>query len=146
MSMRPRRERGLSMVEVLAAMVIFSAAAAVLFDWIGQVAGRLGKLAQEERMLFARLAAVEYLKTVNPMLEPFGTVALSGDARLQWQSAPVGAVGRVYPDSGLYEVGLFKVELRVVQAGEDQQQSVYLAGWRQVREAESINPFKPAGP
>jgi prepilin-type N-terminal cleavage/methylation domain-containing protein len=141
-----RRERGLSMVEVLAAIVIFSVSATVLFDWIGQVAGRLGKLAQEERMLFARLAAVEYLKTINPMLEPAGSAVLSGDARLQWQAVPMGEANRVYPDSGLYEVGLFKVEFRVAQAGQNQQQSVFLAGWRQVREAQSTSLFNPAGP
>lgn len=139
---RRSRQQGLSMVEVLAAMVIFGAAAAVLFGWIAQVADRLAKLGQEQGQLFASLAAVEYLKTVNPMLEPSGSVVLEGGARLRWAAVAVGPEERVHPSSsGLYDVGLYKVEFAVAAGSSERQDSVYLAGSRQVRDDATVNPF-----
>jgi prepilin-type N-terminal cleavage/methylation domain-containing protein len=136
-----RRVRGLSMIEVLAAMVIFSSGAAVLFGWIGQVADRIGKLSVEQRALFVELTALEYLKTLNPMLEPAGRVELPDAVSLRWSSALVGDIEPTRPSGSLYEVGLYRVELRAVSGATEVSQTVMLAGWRQVRELKQSNPF-----
>jgi len=139
-----RAQRGVSMVEVLAAMVIFSAGAAVLFGWIGQVADRLGRLTTEQRQLFVRLAALEYAKTINPMLQPEGAVELPDRVSLRWSSQlAAGQPERSLDAAAVYEVALYRVELVASggAAGAASRSSVLLAGWRQVREVQSGTPF-----
>jgi len=131
----------MTMVEVLAAMVIFSAGAAVLFGWIGQVADRLGRLSIEQRQLFVQLAALEYAKTINPMLEPQGKVELPDGVSLRW-SAQLAVESDRPRAVDLYEVALYQVELVATRdAGVPVKSSVYLAGWRQVREVQGSSPF-----
>ena len=142
---RTRLQRGLSMIEVLAAMAIFSAGASVLFSWIGQASDRLSRLGSEQQTLFAQLAALEYAKTINPMLQPSGTVGLADRVNLSWTSQAVGAIESARGQPSLYEVGLYRVELKSSRTGvPDSTQSVYLSGWRQVREAPRGGPFGPA--
>lgn len=136
-----RRVQGLSMIEVLAAMVIFSSGAAVLFGWIGQVAERTGKLSVEQRALFVELTALEYVKTLNPMLQSSGRVELPDAVSLQWNSTPVGSIEPTRRPGSLYEVGLYRVELRAVSRDTEVSQTVMLAGWRQVRELKQFTPF-----
>lgn len=138
---------GLSMVEVLAAMVIFSAGAAVLFPWIGQSSDRLGRLSDEQRVLFAELASLEYMKTVNPMLQPHGEVRLLDGYRLHWRSRQLGAGETVRRPGSLYDVGLFQVDVSL-DLGDRQkphESSLQLAGWRQVRERSSQGPIGGGG-
>jgi prepilin-type N-terminal cleavage/methylation domain-containing protein len=79
-----RWQKGLTMVEVVAAMVIFCSAAAVLFSWIGQVAQRVGAFQEEQRVLFAQMRGIEYAKTINPMARPQGSQMFADGVRLQW--------------------------------------------------------------
>ena len=134
-------QRGMSMVEVLAAMVIFSAGAVILFGWIGQVADRFGRLSTEQRRLFVSLTALEYAKTINPMLQPTGAVELPDHVRLRWSSELSGTIDRPKGGGDLYEVGLYRVELIAEGSGATASDSVYLAGWRQLREVSRSNPF-----
>ena len=147
---RTAAQRGLSMIEVLAAMVIFSAGAVVLFGWIGQAAGRLAKLGVEQRKLFGDLAALEFAKTLNPALQPNGDTAIGG-VRISWRAVPVGNEAPAYNSGGgvaVYMVQLFRLQLQVQNDPRDpagaSQRSVYLAGWRQLRDARPGNPFATA--
>lgn len=134
-------ERGMTIVEVLAAMVIFSAGAVVLFGWIGQAADRLRRLTVEQRQLFVRLTTLEFAKTINPMLQPQGTVDLADGVTLRWSSR-LAVEGDTPKLVELYETALYRVELAAVrEGGAEVKSSVYLAGWRQVREAQKSNPF-----
>lgn len=143
--MRGIAQRGMTLVEVLAAMVIFSAAAVVLFGWIGQAADRLGKLTAEQRQLFVRLATLEYAKTINPMLQPQGRVELTDGVMLRW-SARLAVEGDKPKVVDLYEMALYRVELTAAREGSaEMKSSVYLAGWRQVREVQNANPFASGG-
>lgn len=140
-----RRQRGLTMIEVLAAMVIFSSGAVVLFGWIGQTADRLGRLSREQTQLFGELRAIEYLRTLNPMLHPAGEATL-GEARFRWTAQ---AIGSELPSrtptgtEGNYVVQLFRVRLWV-DGGDPSERMLWLAGWRQVRTAPS-NPLDALG-
>lgn len=135
------RQTGMSMVEVLAAMVIFSAGAVILFGWISQVADRLGRLSIEQRQLFVGLAAVEYAKTINPMLQPSGVVQLPDNVTLNWTSKQEGRLENPRGALAIYEVALYRVDLVARRGSDATTDSVYLAGWRQVREMSNINPF-----
>ena len=150
----PRRLRtlrtgqaGFSMIEVLAAMVIFSISAVVLFGWIGQTADRLARLNAEQTVLFAELAALEYMRGLNPMATPSGSTRLA-ETELQWKAQPVGAEAPSLMLSGapgLYVVQLFEVQLDVRPPGvEPGRRTLMLAGWRQTREAANESPFASA--
>jgi general secretion pathway protein I len=136
--------RGFSMLEVLAAIVIFSLGASVLFGWIGQTANRLRSVGSEQQQLFAQLAALEFARTLNPMQEPTGELAL-GNSRVSWSATAVGEespVRTLTGSPGWYVVRLYDLNLTVEQAklGRSQQQ-LYLAGWRQVKKSQKELPF-----
>ena len=141
-------QRGLTMIEVIAAMVIFSAGAVVLFGWIGQTADRLGKLGVEQDKLFSELAALEFVRTLNPMQRTSGE-AVVGTARIRWQATPVGQEAPSHNPAGgqgIYIVQLYRLNLQVeTERKERSDQSLYLAGWRQTRAARGANPFALEG-
>ena len=132
------------MIEVLAAMVIFSTSAVVLFTWIGQTADRLARLNTEQTVLFAELAALEYARGLNPMATPSGSTQLA-EIELQWRAQPVGAEApslMLSGASGMYMVQLYEVQLDVRPPGvEPGRRTLMLAGWRQTREAVNETPF-----
>lgn len=144
-----RRQRGLTMIEVLAAMVIFSLGAVVLFGWISATADRLVRVNSEQKQLFANLLALEFVRSLNPMERPAGEQTL-GNARLRWQATPVGAEAPARTPAGadgLYAVQLFRTALRVEsESGSTSEQVVYLAGWRQTRPAATGGLFDPQNP
>lgn len=132
------------MIEVLAAMVIFASSAVVLFSWIGQTADRLGKLHTEQQQLLGELAALDYLRGLNPMAESKGQVQLGGWA-LSWEAQPLNAVEMVRNDAGsegAYQVQLYKVQASLRNgAGLPTELSLVLAGWKRVKETKSVLPF-----
>jgi general secretion pathway protein I len=139
-----RQAHGFSLLEVLAAIVIFSLGATVLFSWIGQTASRLRTVSTDQRQLFAQLNSLEFARGLNPMQEPTGTLAL-GNSRVLWQATPVGEespVRTLTGSPGWYVVRLYEVKLSVEQdkLGTVQQQ-LYLAGWRQVKKQQKELPF-----
>jgi general secretion pathway protein I len=128
------RPRGFSLIEVLAAMVIFSAGAVILFGWIAQTADRLGRLGAEQQTLFAQLAGLDFIRTLNPMQRPSGE-ALIGSTTVRWQAKPVGDESAVREGNGAgrYVVRLYQVRINTSNARDaGAEQSVYLAGWREL--------------
>jgi general secretion pathway protein I len=135
--------RGFSLIEVLAAMVIFSAGAVILFGWIAQTADRLGRLDAEQTSLFGQLTGLEFIRTLNPMQRPAGETLIDG-IRIRWQSEPIGADAAVRDggSEGNYLVQLFRVRISTVAAqGQEAEQSIYLAGWRERERAAAARPF-----
>lgn len=127
------RQRGFSLIEVLAAMVIFSTGAVILFSWIGQTADRLGRVTQEQQRLFGDLAGLEYVRSLNPMQRPSGSVVI-GDVDVSWAAAPVGAESpvRYGATDGRYMVQLYEVRLTTrAPRSEASTRSLYLTGWRE---------------
>ncbi|WP_418316451.1 prepilin-type N-terminal cleavage/methylation domain-containing protein [Piscinibacter sakaiensis] len=138
-----KRSRGFSLVEVLAAMVIFSAGAVVLFSWITQTADRLGQLTLEQRRLFGDLTALEYARGLNPMRRPSGALTIS-DVDVSWNAVPVGEERPVRSGDapGQYVVQLYQVDLQSqVERDPVSARTVYLAGWRRTAQAAAANPF-----
>ncbi len=150
-----RSQRGLTMIEVLAAMVIFSAGAVVLFGWISQTADRLSRIDKEQTQLFSELTALEYLRTLNPMRHPTGEETIGG-SRFSWKATPVGGElpTKNANQDGIYVVQLYKVTFTlqaepaanpsaITSASSSDQagRELWLAGWRQVRSSAINDPF-----
>ena len=141
--MNARQSRGFSLIEVLAAMVIFSAGAVILFGWIAQTADRLGRLDAEQTTLFGQLTGLEFIRTLNPMQRPSGETLIDG-IRIRWQSEPIGDDAAVVDGGGEgnYRVQLYRVRVSTVAAqGQEAEQSIYLAGWRERARAAAGQPF-----
>jgi general secretion pathway protein I len=81
--------------------------------------------------------ALAWSERINPMLEPDGEQAL-GDWSLHWAAVLVepvhdGATGSMQP--GLYQVGLYRLDLQLWRGGRLQREaSLRRAGFRQVRQ------------
>ena len=138
-----RGQRGFSMIEVLAAMVIFSSSAVVLFSWLGQTSDRLSKLQIEQQRLFAELDALEYIKGLNPMAQPEGEVRI-GEQRIRWLSTPVGdALPTKAPSGGVgsYAVQLYSVKVTSFTATSQSDQTIHLIGWKQTQDTRRELPF-----
>lgn len=142
-------QQGLTMIEVLAAMVVLSIGAVVLFGWIGQAASRLALLSTEQRQLFGELAALEFARGLNPMLQPSGRMQL-GDAEVRWTSVALGDEQSVMGSGtslGAYAVQLYRLVL-VTQAegAPPKERSLLLTGWRQTKPVRGATPLGPALP
>lgn len=72
------KQTGISLLEVLAALVILSIGASVAFTWFGQSVTAMGRLKNEEASLLARNEAMEYLRAINPIEQPTGEVEMPG--------------------------------------------------------------------
>lgn len=141
-----RRLRGISMIEVLAAMVIFSSSAVVLFGWIGQTSGRLAKLEGEQKQLFAELSALDFLRALNPMQQAEGEAKLQQALNLSWRASPIGEPERVRASTsapGIYLVQLYKVDFKIQSPNTPTvTRSLVLAGWKQTSEVRRELPFQ----
>ncbi|MBB2484222.1 type II secretion system protein [Mitsuaria sp. WAJ17] len=141
--MESHRQGGFSMIEVLAAMVIFSSSAVVLFSWLGQTSDRLAKLQVEQQRLFAELDALEYIKGLNPMSQPNGEVRI-GEQRVRWSSTPVGdALPTKAPSGGVgaYVVQLYSVKVTSYAPNSQSDQTIHLIGWKQTQDTRRELPF-----
>lgn len=124
---------GFSLIEVLAAMVIFSAGAVILFGWIAQTADRLGRLGAEQQSLFGELTGLEFIRTLNPMQRPEGEITI-GNVKVRWAAKAVGDESAVVSggSQGGYIVRLYEVALTTtVGTAAEAARSVHLAGWRE---------------
>jgi general secretion pathway protein I len=109
---------GISLLETLAALVILSAGATVMLTWFSQNAITLNRLKESESLEQARLEALEYLRTINPVDKPRGEVVLN-QYRIVWSSRPSAETVRAVTalgSPGRYEVSLYELDVRLSKA------------------------------
>lgn len=147
--LRPRHHQaGMSLLEVLAAMVILSLGATVAFTWFNQSATALAQVKNQEAELLARSEALEYLQHINPDLQPAGQVAMPG-YQIEWRSQALHPSTKSVTDLGTaasYTVSLNQLD--VVLRKKDTQQDwvkfqITLAGYTQ--NASSTSSFFGSG-
>ena len=112
------RQRGISLLEVLAAMVILSAGATVAFTWFSQSAVAMGQVKSQEAELLARNEALEYLQHLNIDTRPEGQVSMEGFL-LKWSSRPTQPQLSVVTDLGMpgsFSVSLHEVDVVLLKA------------------------------
>lgn len=113
-----RPKRGISLLEVLAALVILSVGASVAFTWLGNSASHLSKLKEEEAGLLVQNEILQYLRAINPTATPTGELELSGH-QVSWSSTPIAATIRATNPLGTlsrYEVTLYQMDIDVRKA------------------------------
>ena len=130
-------QQGMSLLEVLAAMVILSLGATVAFTWFNQSASALAQVKIQEAELLARNEALEYLQHINPDLQPAGQVSMSG-YQIEWRSQPVHPPVKSVTDLGTvasYTISLSQLDVVLRQNDKPQQEWVkfplILAGYTQ---------------
>ncbi len=134
---RRAHQVGISLLEVLAALVILSIGASVAFTWFGQSATAMSRLKDEEASLLARNEAMEYLRAINPVDQPSGEVEMP-NYRLSWTSHPIRDVVRTLTPLGTpsrYEVSLYEVDVRLTRPADRAEWTHFelqLAGYRMV--------------
>jgi general secretion pathway protein I len=109
------RELGVSLLETLAALVILSAGAAVMLTWFSQNATALGRLKDAEAAQLARLTALDYMRTINPVDRPQGEIILD-KYRIEWSSRKIADTVRALNglgSAGRYEISLYDLELKI---------------------------------
>ncbi|NCN71321.1 MAG: type II secretion system protein [Rhodoferax sp.] len=111
------RQAGISLLEVLAALVILSLGATVAFTWFGQSVSAMSRLKNEEASLLAKNEAMEYLRAINPVAQPEGLVEMPG-YQLQWRSHPIREAVHtltVLGTASRYDVSLHELDVNLTR-------------------------------
>lgn len=130
-------EKGISLLEVLAALVILSIGASVAFTWLGQSMNALSKIKMEESILLAQNEAMEYLRSINPQDKPSGEVEMK-DYTISWTATQIKPTARTMTPLGnpaKYEVSLYELDVQLLRDSKNQKWSEFkmqLAGYRMV--------------
>lgn len=135
--MRPDRIRGFTLLEAIVALAILSAGGMALFASMSQSVQMVNRAEQAREDDTALRNALAWVEQVNPMQAPEGSMPL-GEYELRWSSRllePVrpGATG--YLQHGLYDVGLYELDLELWRDGVLRRElPLRRVGWLQVRE------------
>lgn len=129
---------GISLLEVLAALVILSLGASVAFTWFGQSVAAMSRLKAEEASLLARNETMEYLRAINPVTQPEGVVEMPG-YQLKWHSHPIRDTVHTLTTLGTasrYDVSLHELRISLTREGDTGTPwasfTLELAGYQQV--------------
>lgn len=140
-----QRQRGFSLLEMIAALTILAIGSGVLFSWLGQTTAQLTRFQVQEKASLARLQAIDFLSAQNPAIASSGKQAFDGFS-MEWKSEPVTEIREsVSPTGGLglYQVSLYQVRVSTFDgAGQAWFQfAVKLVGYKQVRQPSTDRPF-----
>lgn len=109
-----------------------------VFSWLNGSLMALSRVQENNAISEAKINALEYMNTINPMLDGAGDADL-GDYALHWQAELVTEVrdNVGYPKGkGLYAVALYQTQVSVTRGG----QSIWFGfslqqvGFKKVRE------------
>lgn len=130
------RQAGFTLLEAIVAMVVFSLGALALSGWMASNVIALGRVKALQEREQALASALDLIRRSNPMQQGEGYRQV-GDLVVSWSAKlvePARPAVSQSGTSGLYAVGLYVMDVRVVRGGEELQRfQVRQAGWRQVR-------------
>ncbi len=111
-------QRGFTLLEAIVALVLIGSMGMALFGWINNTLLSLHRIQDANAVAEAKLNALEFMETVNPMLKPDGQASL-GSYQLRWQAKAVTTIqdNTGYPQGiGLYQVALYATSITVERA------------------------------
>ena len=109
---------GFSALEALIAAAILGLALAPLLDLQRQSMRAAARYDAAREALSMQRSALEILTSVNPMAEPMGQRALSGQVALAWVARPLSRPTRSVAYSqpqGEFEIALFRLDVRIIR-------------------------------
>ncbi|MEM9707045.1 MAG: prepilin-type N-terminal cleavage/methylation domain-containing protein [Pseudomonadota bacterium] len=131
-----RSQSGLSLIEVLSAVAIFSIAFLPLLDLQRRMAATAQAIERAERSAFLRTNALEEFASINPALTNAGEAPFK-DGLLLWRATPTSEPKRVMSSAGLpsrFEITLYRIDATLeFEGGRRESFSVYRYGWKPVR-------------
>ncbi len=145
-----RQQRGLSLIEVVVALVVISGFGAALFVWAGQTLQTASRAAQVQQDVETERNVTELAASLNPAERPSGEW-ITATQRYRWQIASERSSSdqaRHPTGLGPYRISLFDMRFSVDELGSRSEPLVThrdVTGYRQVR-AKSNGPpgFAPA--
>ena len=109
-----RGRSGFGLLEAIVALALLSGAGLAMFGWIQQNLQAASRLQVHEAQARLLLSAQALAGTVNPMLQPAGTLEISG-LRVQWRAQPIEPprrnMGFGGQANGAFETGLYRMEV-----------------------------------
>ena len=134
--MQQRHQSGFTLLEAIVAMVVFSLGAMVLYGWLATNVISLGRIKAQQDREQALGSALDLIRRSNPMLQDEGYRQV-GDLVVRWNAKLLEPAKPAVSQSGvpgLYAVGLYVMDVRVVRDGADLHRfQVRQVGWRKVR-------------
>lgn len=130
-------ERGFGLLEAIVALTLIASTGLALFAWIGTSLESASRLRERDAAAYLKIAAVELMAGVNPLLEPEGERRVAG-LEIKWKAAPAGNLttssGFVELGAGHFQLQLFDAEVsaRDVQSGQRTRFVVKLLGLRRL--------------
>lgn len=135
-----RSQAGFSLLEAIVALAIVASAGMALFAALNSALDMVGRAERAAAQDSALNNALAWMETVNPMLEPEGRVEL-GEFELAWSAEPIEPARNAVTwlmAPGLYQVGLYRVELSLSRDGETVAYTYRRVGYRQTREPTAL--------
>lgn len=131
--MSSRLTRGFSLLEAIVALAIVATAGLALFAAMNQSLEMTMRAENARKQDSALRNALAWMETVNPALDPVGEQRI-GNLDIAWQAEPIEPPQNDYMQTGLYEIGLYEVQLRVhTNDNVDATFHVRKVGYKQVR-------------
>jgi general secretion pathway protein I len=117
-----RAAAGFTLLEAIVALVLVGAVMIPLLSFVGTAARGLTTAAETNERSFAEQAAVAILDSVNPMIEPQGSLALDSDVTVSWTTdvlvPPSADVLTGSPLSG-YTFGFYRLNVKLARPDRD---------------------------
>lgn len=150
--MSHRSSRGLSLIEVIVALVVISGFGAALFVWAGQTLQMASRAALVQQQAEVERNVTEIAFSLNPAARPSGDL-FTATHRYGWRATAIrGPSDQARHPTGIgpYQVGLYNVRFSVTDLAEPDVSLTserIVAGYSQVRPRQTGPPgFSPAKP
>ncbi len=151
---RQHLRHGLSLIEVIVALVVISGFGAALFAWAGQTLQMVSRAALVQQQAELERNVTELACSINPAERPIGEL-LTATHRYQWRSSAIrGPSDQTRHPTGIspYQVAVYNVRFTITELAAPAEPLVSereVSGYRQVRPKQSGPPgfsvAKPAG-
>jgi len=131
-------DEGFSLLECVVALVLISSFGMALLSWFNTTSIGFHRVLEQENRRHLEDQALEFLRSVNPMTQPEGSVPLEGYT-LRWRSRVLQAPrrGAGHPTGlGEFEVALYEMRIEVSDENGHPQIIPFRlrqVGWRRIR-------------
>ncbi|MBF2760389.1 MAG: hypothetical protein ISN28_08980 [Ectothiorhodospiraceae bacterium AqS1] len=133
--------RGFSLLEAVVALAVFAGVGMSLYALLNNSLLGLSRAKDVAHQEAAVYRAFDYLHAINPRMQPQGQADIGGNYLVKWTSTlvePVRQSQGTQGGKGLFEVGLYAVDIELIHNEESTERSVgeyrlRLVGYEKVR-------------